>query len=87
MAMPPLNSNDPSKTTPDSEQPYHDARVIRDLEGIQWFAHEVGAGTLGAGEPCLLLVSIREVRRIAPVPSNWRSLTSEGLLSLRYARL
>ena len=87
MAMPPQNHNNSSDQSSNYEQPYKHAKIIRGSDGTQWFAHEVRDDALGAGEPCLLLVSIQQVRRISPVPPNWRALDAEALLALSYLRL
>jgi hypothetical protein len=88
MAMP-HDSEDPNAQTRESEsvQPSRDARVFRDLTGAQWFAHEVSGETLGGGAASLLLVSAQQIRRIAPCPAHWRTLSPAALLELPYSSL
>ena len=70
-----------------AEQPYKYAKVFRDRDGVQWFAHEVTADALGTGRPSLLLVSTGQVRRVSEFPASWRELDGPALLALPYSRV
>lgn len=101
MAMPPHDQNNSKdKHSADAQhqvggrdgdahatQPYKDAKVFRDAEGVQWFVHEVAGDALGGGRPCLLLVSTHEVRRAERFPTNWRTLSPAALLELPHSRM
>ena len=80
-------NNDPSNSDATPRQPYKDAKTFRDLNGAQWFAHEVTGDALGGGRSCLLLVSAQQVRRIERYPADWRILSLAALLALPHADL
>ena len=70
-----------------NEQHYKDARSFRGLDGSMWYVHVVGAETFGAASESLLLVSANQLRRITPVPTEWRTLSLEALLELPFSPL
>ena len=76
---------DPSNAA--GSQPYKDARTFRDLNGAQWFVHEVSGDVLGGGDSCLLLVSAAQVRQVVGYPANWRTLSPAALLELPHTPL
>lgn len=70
----------------DTDQPYKNAKVFRDANGVQWFVHEVAGDAMGGGQPSLLLlVSTHQVRRVSEFPATWRELDPTALLALAYA--
>ena len=69
------------------QDPNREAISFRDDEGNLWYAHEVSAQSFGGTSCNLLLVSGHEVRRIAPVPHSWWTLSPLALLALPYASL
>lgn len=70
-----------------NEQGYKDARSFRGLDGSVWYAHVVAAETFGAPDASLLLVSANQLRRITPVPKDWRTLSAQALLQLPFSSL
>ena len=92
LAMTSDNSNRADQKGPSSEnassiQPYKEAKTFRDLNGAQWFVHEVSGDALGGGHSCLLLVSAEQVRRVVSYPANWLTLSPATLLELPHTPL
>ena len=71
----------------DSGERYKDARSLHGADGTLWYVHEVSAETMGSSGASLLLVSANQVRRITPVPINWRALSISALLALPFSSL
>ena len=80
-------TNDSSAADRTLAGPYNDAKTFRDINGAQWFVHEVTGEALGGGRSCLLLVSAEQVRRIEAYPADWRTLPPAALLELPHASL
>ena len=71
----------------ENERLYYDARSFRGIDGVLWYVHVISAETFGTAEASLLLVSADQLRRVTPVPGDWRTLSPAALLELPFSSL